>query len=560
MKCSPIALMAIFVCAAACGSNSDIVCDANSDCGSGYICRDNKCAEPECSASNPCASSDKRCDGGVCVDKTAQKAIGEACLAHSDCKSGYCNASKVCDTEPECSESAPCENISKMCQNGKCVDKKENNEQCSSHDHCKSGYCSEQNTCASKPECSASNPCAGSNQICRDGKCIDKPECDDNTPCSGDSMICRNGKCIAQSECSSTNPCADSDQMCQNGKCAAKPEECVSDSECGDGKACDNKRCVGADSCSLTRTCADGKICSNGACIDKTRTECDSQKACTDASQTCIAGKCVTCACEAGQICAPDGRCIDENVSKLKNISVGDTCTWSADYSFCDENRFFTCTKASGEENFTVKMRNCGARVCAESPTDDWNCYDPCPIEGDVYGECYDDYNSSEGTSRALSFKTQCTRTDQGLIWTFTEGYETCSAMCVNGSCVNVPSAYGSTCYKLTFTDTCQGDWSLWCEAENADAGVVAGEDCIYGYANDANDFYCAVSETTGSECVTACETEGETRQFCHDNGYGTTMSDTRKCRKTADGKLAFFLESYQTCATGCNASTGLCR
>ncbi len=132
--------------------------------------------------------------------------------------------------------------------------------------------------------------------------------------------------------------------------------------------------------------------------------------------------------------------------------------------------------------------------------------------------------------------------------------------MCVDGSCVNVPSAYGTVCYKLTFTDTCQGDWSLWCEAENNDAGVVSGEDCIYGYANDANSFYCAVSESSGSECVTACENEGETRQFCHDNGYGTTMSDTRKCRKTTDGNLAFFLESYQTCAKGCNASTGLCR
>ena len=568
MKRLPFIALAICACLSACSSTSDDAktCSNHRDCDTGDICQNGFCIpEPECWAAKPCVDDNKRCDNGKCVDKpapTPKKANGESCSAHDECVSSYCGFDRTCANAPACSDSMPCSNGDQYCDNGVCIDRIANGKPCNSSIVCKSGFCNAQKTCETKPECDDANPCADKTKICKNEKCVDKPECDDANPCADKTKICKNEKCVDKPECDDANPCADETKVCQNGKCIDKDkvEECVSDSECGNGKMCDNKQCVDADSCSITRTCKDKKVCQNGKCIDKPHTTCDSKTPCTATGETCVAGKCVACQCGNGEICTADGTCIDKNTSKLKNIKVGDVCEWSPDFKFCDNNRLFTCSKAQGEADYTVGVRNCGAGICANSPTEDWNCFEPCPNEGDVYGECWDDYNSAEQTSRALAFKTKCTMSEQGLIWTFTPGYETCRSKCVDGSCVNVPNVYGTACYEATFTNACQGDWNLFCVADKNKAGIVSGEDCIYGYANDSQKFYCAYNDEKEPECVTACTEDGKKQSFCHDNGYGTVMSDTRVCRKGADGKLAFFLDSYTVCAKGCDSATGLCR
>ena len=531
-------------------------CTEHDECLSAYCNADGVCAKaPQCSDTRPC-SGDKMCKDGVCIDKNSN---GSSCESHEVCKSGYCSEQGTCAEKPECSDESPCADASKMCRDGKCVEKNSNGSSCGSHEVCKSGYCSEQGTCAEKPECSDENPCADASKICQDGKCVDKPECSDENPCADASKICQDGKCVDKPECDILTPCADPKKTCRNGKCVEKTEECVSDSECGSGRICDNKHCVAEDSCSITRTCADKKICRDGKCIDMPHTACDANTPCAGDGMTCVAGKCVACKCGESEVCQADGSCVERDVSVTKGIKAGDVCTWSADFAFCEGNRYFTCTKAQGAENFTVGVRDCGAEICAQSPTDGWNCYEPCPVEGDIYGACWDDYNAAEQIHTALSFKTQCTKTDQGLIWTFTEGYEVCKGACVDGSCVNVPDAYGQVCYNSSFESFCQGDWNLFCTANGNSLGFVAGEDCVNGYAKDSEKFYCAYNSDRAPECVTACSEEGKTQSFCHDNGYGSTMSDKRTCRKGADGKLAFFLDSYSICKKGCDAKTGEC-
>ena len=399
--------------------------------------------------------------------------------------------------------------------------KRQNGEKCSASSECQSDFCNANNKCEDKPAAET--------------KKDNGETCNDNAECKSD--FCNDDK-----------------------KCDDKPvTDCVSDSQCGEGKACDNKKCVDENSCSMTRTCADNKICRDGVCIDKPHTTCDSATPCADTTQTCIAGNCVSCHCADDEICLVDGSCVPHDVSQLKNLKVGDTCVWDASWSFCDGNRFFSCSKTSSEETHTVKVRNCGANICADSPSDGVNCYEPCPNEGDFYGECLQDYDSMTATKRSIAFKTQCTQTPSGLIWTFTPGIEKCQTSCANGSCVPVPDSYGTSCYQATFPDQCIGDWNLWCEASNNQAGIVSGEDCSFGYIHDKDKFYCAVGADQTIDCVTPCSTENEEKFFCHDNGFGQISSDRRICQKTADGKLGFFLADYTSCPKGCHAETGLC-
>ena len=464
----------------------------------------------ECDENNPCTDTNKTCENNKCVDK-----------------------------KPECDENNPCADTNKTCENNKCVDK--------------------------KPECDENNPCADSNKTCENNKCVEKkPECDENNPCADKSKTCENNKCVekkAPDACTSNSDCTSEGTICHESKCVdAASVKCISDSQCGDGYICD-EHCIPANACSISRTCPGTQVCRNGRCIEKPHVACDKETPCTNEDETCVAGTCVKCSCKADEFCQPDGSCASSTHSDLKNINVGDECDWKTDDSFCDGNRLFSCSKDYTEETTTFKVRNCGVNLCAESPTDGVNCYEPCPALDDLYGECLEQYNSMDGYYNYYAFKTKCTETPSGPVWTFTEGYETCAAGCANGSCIIVPDDYNQQCYKTTYPNRCSGDWNLWCENTSAQtSGYVVGENCSGDYSNDTDKFYCAMDEEGVSDCVTDCKTAGETRYFCHSTGLNYIYSDKRTCRESESGKLAFFLDEYTQCTKGCNESTGKCK
>ena len=205
MKRLPFIALAICACLSACSSTSDDAktCSNHRDCDTGDICQNGFCIpEPECWAAKPCVDDNKRCDNGKCVDKpapTPKKANGESCSAHDECVSSYCGFDRTCANAPACSDSMPCSNGDQYCDNGVCIDKIANGRPCNSSIVCKSGFCNAQKTCETKPECDDANPCADETKVCQNGKCIDKPHttCDSKTPCTATGETCVAGKCVA---------------------------------------------------------------------------------------------------------------------------------------------------------------------------------------------------------------------------------------------------------------------------------------------------------------------------------------------------------------------------
>jgi len=79
--------------------------------------------------------------------------------------------------------------------------------------------------------------------------------------------------------------------ICVNGRCVLAPP-CDADNDCDAGESCIDHHCVaqGGEACEDDGDC-DGLVCDNGEC-----------RPCTDAGVDC----------PDGTVCAPDGRCVDE--------------------------------------------------------------------------------------------------------------------------------------------------------------------------------------------------------------------------------------------------------
>ena len=495
----------------------------------------------QCSAQLPCAYPSKVCIDNTCVARTPEPECGaqKACADPAKtCVDGRC----VTINAPECSEQKPCADPSKVCVSNTCVAR------------------------TPEPECGVQKACADPAKTCVDGRCVSvaAEECSSQKPCADSSKTCIYGECKALSSCQSNADCPEFNTLCSGARCRFAPDiSCTQNSDCGPGFLCDNLKCLSSNACSMTRTCPDKQICHHGHCQDAPHDTCSNDHPCADASKKCIQGRCVTCSCTAqGQTCDLDGNCVSTVHSDAKNISVGDSCQYSPDWSFCDGNILFSCSSAVGESGYHVSARDCGASICTNSPTEDLNCHEACSVKGDFYGECLQQYYEITNTFVYYAFKTQCTESDDGrLIWTFTEGYETCRAGCSNGSCDPVPVDYGQDCQPEAYADRCVDQWALRCEKDpNTGKGTVWGEDCAH-YSDDQKVYACAVSATDKvSGCVLPCTQEGKTTTVCHKYpNYLAVYSESLQCARTADGQLGYFMTSYQECPNGCDDNTGRC-
>lgn len=456
------------------------------------------------------------------------------------CVNGKC----VTNSVPECSEQVPCTDPNKICQNGTCVVQ------------------------TIEPECSTQKPCADPMQSCVDGKCVTSApvsECSSQKPCVDPDKTCIYGECKAMTSCQTNADCTEFNTLCSGSKCRFAPDiQCSKNTDCGPGFLCDNQTCLANNACSMTHTCADKQICHNGRCQSTPHEACSKTNPCADASKTCIQGHCITCNCKAsGQTCDLNGNCVSTIHSESKGITEGDICQYSPDWSFCDGNVFYSCSSSVGEDAYHVHTRDCGASICTNSLTEDLNCHEACSVKGDFYGECLQQYYDITNTFLYYAFKTQCTESDDGrLIWTYTEGYETCRAGCTNGSCDPVPVEYGESCQPGTYEDRCIDQWAMSCEAQpNTGNGSIWGEDCAH-YSDDQKAYACAVSADSGiAGCVLPCTQEGMKTSVCHKYpNYLTVYSESLQCSRTSDGNLGYFMTGYKECANGCDDNTGLCK
>ncbi len=91
--------------------------------------------------------------------------------------------------------------------------------------------------------------------------------------------------------------------------------ECSSDSQCPNGGICWDGRCLLSAACSTDRDCASGYSCEEGRCVVTPGASCNDSADCD--GLVCENGRCAICTasndCERGQVCQPDGRCVDED-------------------------------------------------------------------------------------------------------------------------------------------------------------------------------------------------------------------------------------------------------
>ena len=501
-------------CANGMWTNAPMPCEAG--CANGACIPVSQPVEYQCTDQKPCADPNKVCINNICVAQTI---------------------------EPECSNQKPCADPNKVCINNICVAQ------------------------TIEPECSNQKPCADPNKVCINNICVAQtiePECSNQKPCADLNKTCIYGECKTMSSCQTNADCKEFNTLCSESRCRFAPDvRCSQNDDCGPGFLCDNQKCLANNACSMSHTCPDKQICHNGRCQNTPHDACSKEHPCADASKTCIQGQCIACNCKAsGQTCDLNGNCVSTLHSNAKNITEGDTCQFSPDWSFCDGNILFSCSSSVGEDGYHVHARDCGANICTNSPTEDLNCHEACTVKGDFYGECLQQYYEITNTFMYYAFKTQCTESDDGrLIWTFTEGYETCRAGCTNGSCDPVPVEYGETCQPSAYSDRCVDQWALTCQKDpNTGKGNIWGEDCAH-YSENQNTYTCAVAaENKVSGCVLPCSQEGATTSVCHKYPtYLTVYSEALKCARTTDGSLGYFMTSYEECPKGCNESTGLC-
>ena len=446
-------------------------------------------------------------------------------------------------------------------------------------------------------ECSDSNPCTLPYVCSNDGMCVlPLMTCSDTKPCTEKNMVCSNqGVCVqmpsdgTEKECSLTKPCADPNQTCTiEGKCITQTtsedencsnctgpdkicvksvclntstQTCYGDIDCPSGFVCDNKKCVDSRSCSMTRTCAGDLICDGGLCVAKPAAECDKKTPCQDSSKTCVAGHCVSCHCQANEICLVDGTCAAKGVSSTQNIKDDDPCTWNKDFAFCENNQMFNCISSNGNPS-KVESNNCGGNICTTTSEEGIGCHEPCTVEGAFYGECVNLYSAD---NTVIAFTQVCERTADGsLVWTFTAGYQECEVGCTNGRCVFTPSEFGESCTASSYPDACQGDWMTYCYSQGAGMGSIKTGTYCPGLSKDhfcslPSESALALNSSILGYCNLSCQVEGKIHSECEKTSDGTFYSAKYICAKDTNDKLSDFQIEQIACGAGCNASTGEC-
>jgi|GEM_PF-4320296 len=271
-------------------------CETNSDCNSGYICKDGKCIKGDCLFDSDCIDQTKPiCINNYCTACTADLQCqnaqkGDICC-NGVCRHGQCCASvdpslPDCEnyiTKPickegicsSCSNSTECKNENlgtKCCMSGVFAGDCYDGECCSSYDCIDLGY-------ANKPICHTSDrkcyPCNNDNE-CKNEFSSNLYRCC-SVNGSSQSGSCYVGECCDDSQCS-TNV---EKKICNldNYKCV----QCLSNSDCGIiGYICCNNQCIKGECCNSNECIRESKgdYCYQYHC----RKQCQDNRDCSSSS------------------------------------------------------------------------------------------------------------------------------------------------------------------------------------------------------------------------------------------------------------------------------------
>ena len=198
---------------------------------------------------------------------------------------------------------------------------------------------------------------------------------DDDAALCASGQVCDQGLC--RERCAGDAECAVGHTCSPRGTCV---ETTCLEVSCPTGQRCQRGECVSA--CDGV-TCPRGQQCRAGRCSDPCAgVVCGGNEVCEDHAKLSTAGQCITgCQCRpcnAGQVCAPDGRCIDEGCRDA-TCPTGAVCEQGA----CVDR----CASPSGArlclEDEVCRAGQCSAARDADSgvTTVDGGAHAPVTIE-----------------------------------------------------------------------------------------------------------------------------------------------------------------------------------
>jgi hypothetical protein len=142
-------------------------CNLNSDCLSGYECKNDECVKKqvECEEDRDC-DDDEICSKNECVPDDSECKYDRDCDSWEECTGGEC----VLKNNNECLYDEDCA-PSDFCLYGSCVPQNQN--QCDKDGDCEDNQECISNVCADKNECDSDRDCPTGEKCSSQGQCID---------------------------------------------------------------------------------------------------------------------------------------------------------------------------------------------------------------------------------------------------------------------------------------------------------------------------------------------------------------------------------------------------
>lgn len=491
-------------------------CMGDEECSDGVDCTDDTCG-----MNGVCAHTevDSRCaEGEVCI-------AGTGCQPESDCDPSDC---------------ADALRVDLSCQVGAC----EPDGTCRGESTCAEGEsCCGDGTCMA---CDDGNPCT--EDSCDASGCVHTPldgtACDDGDFCTG-TEVCVAGTCE-----SSGDPCA-APTVCNVDRCVGcrNDGDCPGDIEppfgsCEYTDVCDNsaerrrtvtsfscvaEECVGSNSEETDRCSRNTNGTGCGADMVGPWTACGSfADTCDETGSrtrerttfTCGGGSC------GSATTTENGSCSRDTDGTM--CQATDTPAWGPCGEFTD-----TCDE-TGVERRTITTYNCASGSCAGTMMDRMRA---CTRETNGTTGCGTPPADEVGACVQISSGDMCAKTG-------TRTRTTYGTMCMDGSCVNVPSTMTESCVFETDGMSC------------GVAGPCAGE-CVDGACDmEANDGAACGAMPCPGECSSgSCDLSASNGDSC-DDGIGCSGDGTCSEGSCSMGGDLCTIE----CGVGCGPGQCDCR
>ena len=179
-------------------------CTTDPQCGANKVCENGGCVDA-------CSDTANMCQGGFAV--TCQNGhCRSRCLGDNTCPMGDICESFVCGPA-QCSDTNPCTGTNRRCNAGRC----ESFTPCTADTQCPANFTCQTGTCTELPVCLGDGNC-DPGQLCESGHCRTTGACTLETQCTA-AQDCVGGLCVPH-VCRGNSECV-SPQVCSGGQCVA---------------------------------------------------------------------------------------------------------------------------------------------------------------------------------------------------------------------------------------------------------------------------------------------------------------------------------------------------